>query len=118
MSADQDPEVRIIEISEERLMTVLHSEEELDGVTFEQDADGSLVVYSDVWTLQLFLFALAWTMGPDVEPQLEGHRQTYHTLAQLTMAQMPSRPAPEYGEEAIGCKLPALRLIPAGESKP
>ncbi|WP_378735489.1 hypothetical protein [Nocardia brasiliensis] len=108
--ADAD-DIEVFTISEERIMTVLHSEQELDGIAFDDDVDGALVVYCDgMWGLNLFLLALAWTMGPDVEPKRESYQQIYKTLAMLTMGIGPPSPAPEHGPEALMVKLPAIRI--------
>lgn len=107
-----DEEDEIHSIPWASVAAVLWSEEEFDGIRFDEDKDGVTVVYSygGMWALNLFLLALAKAVAPTIEPDFEGFKQIYHSLAELTMSMSLPVPAPKYGDDYVMCRLPNIRI--------
>lgn len=91
---------------------VLYSEDEFDGMSFNENDDGVTVVhfYGGSWTFHLFLLALAHKMGPVLEPHRQGYQQIFHTLLELTIDMPFPVPAPQDGKDYFACQLPNIRI--------
>lgn len=107
-----DDDIQVFPVAESRIKALLWSREVFSGTYYNEDESGAAVLYTDgLWTLNLFLLELTWAMGSSIEPELEGHERTFHTLAQLMMGISDPVPAPEHGPEYSGYTLPAIRIV-------
>ncbi|MGX1812200.1 hypothetical protein ACWIGI_41370 [Nocardia sp. NPDC055321] len=111
MSDETDFGVEVYTVTGESVRSVLDSRDEFDGFTFAEDDTGVTVLhgYGGLWSLNLFLLALAKGLGPTVRPDHEGFEQIYQTLFAVTMCM--SFPVLLAKDEQYWCTMPNLRII-------